>query len=143
MYMVKQAQKLFSRTFRPGKKNWKKMFKKILEKTLKKMYRQVMLPLQLGRKTISIFVCFGCATPNKALGMTKWVSKYFLFHQRIYGVNFKRIDNGPNFTTISTIAARERDGSKRTIEFGPQWSDTSVIKVWCTLTHWICEWRIS
>ena len=33
--------------------------------------------------------------------------KNFLFHQRMYVVSFKRIDNSPNFTTISTIAARE------------------------------------
>ena len=53
------------------------------------------------------FVCFAFATQNKDLDTMKLISKFFFFHQRIYGINFKRIDNGPNSTTISTIAARE------------------------------------
>ena len=38
--------------------------------------------------------------------MMKLISNFF-FCQRIYGVNFERIDNGPHATTISTIAAKE------------------------------------
>ena len=46
---------------------------------------------------IQFFLCF----------VYKISLKNFLFHQRIYGINFKRIDNGLNFKTISTTAARE------------------------------------
>ena len=46
---------------------------------------------------IQFFLCF----------VYKISLKNFLFHQRIYGVNFKRIDNGLNFKTISTTTARE------------------------------------
>ena len=61
---------------------------------------------EVGEKIIFMFFGFGCATQNKALGMMKLVSIFF-FHQRIYGVNFKRIDNGPHAPMISTIAAGE------------------------------------
>ena len=33
--------------------------------------------------------------------------KIFYSHQRICGVNFKKIDNGPHFTTISAIAVKD------------------------------------
>ena len=34
------------------------------------------------------------------------VVSIFFFYPRIYGVNFKKIDNDPHSTTISTIAAK-------------------------------------
>ena len=80
------------------------------KKLWKIIYAQGMLPLQRSREKNHLnFFYFGCATQNKALDMMKVCSfKNFLFHQRIYGViSFKRIDNGPNFTTISTIATRK------------------------------------
>ena len=51
------------------------------------------------------FFCFGCATQNKALDKIKLISIFF--YQRLYSVNFKRIGNGPNSTTIATTAAKE------------------------------------
>ena len=65
----------------------------------------VVFSTKLAEKLLYFF-CFGCATQNKALGTIKLISKFF-FHEKIYGVNFKRLDNGPNSTTVSTIAARE------------------------------------
>ena len=74
----------------------------------KELTRKKFLPLQRSReKNPFNFLYFGCATQNRALDMMKFVSKIFFFIKGIYGVCFKRIDNGPKFTTISTIVARE------------------------------------
>ena len=67
-----------------------------------------MLPFQRSReKNHFNFFWFRCAAQNKALDMIDLVSIFCFFHQRIYGVNFKRIDNGLNSTTVSTLAASE------------------------------------
>ena len=55
---------------------------------------------EVGRKIIFIFFLILVVLPKiKLLDMMKLVSK-FLFHLRIYGVNFKIIDNGSHSTTI-------------------------------------------
>ena len=84
------------------KKIW---IKKRLEKTLKKnLYaRNVLILTKSGKKSFQFFLC---ATQNKALEIMKLVWNNF-FHLRIYGVNLKRIDNGPYSTTVSTITATE------------------------------------
>ena len=50
----------------------------------------------------------------------------FCFYQRIYGVNFERIDNDPHSTTISTVVARE------IFEKSESWC---VIFLWSSITY--------
>ena len=49
-----------------------------------------------------VWLCY----PKWSSGFDEISFKNVFFRERIYGVNFKRIDNGPYATTISTIAVR-------------------------------------
>ena len=53
----------------------------MLEKTVKKNFHERYVAISrinvVGRKIISIFFCFGCATQNKALDMMKLVWIFF------------------------------------------------------------------
>ena len=46
----------------------------------------------MPERVYSFLFRFGCATSNKVLVIMKLVSNFFS-NQKIYGVNFKRIDN--------------------------------------------------
>ena len=67
-----------------------------------KICMQGMWPFQRSRKIFKKnFLC--SATQNEAPHIMKLVLRmvFFLLHERIYGVNFTRIDNGPHAMTIS------------------------------------------
>ena len=85
-----------------------KNFEQKIWKKLKKICTQRMWSFERSWETnyFNFFFFFGCANQNKALGMMKLISNFF-FHERIYRVNFKRIDSGLSSMTILTIAARE------------------------------------
>ena len=66
---------------------------------------------EVGRKIIQFFFVLVVSPKMKLWKLVRKLDessfKNFFFHPKIYGVNLKKIDNGPNSTTISTIAARE------------------------------------
>ena len=101
-----------------GEKCLQKLDKKILTKKIEKKIDEIffgknwkiicmqwMLPFQRSREE-NLFFCFGCATHNKALDVMKLIPIFFFFHQKMYGANFERIDNGPYSTTISTMGCQ-------------------------------------